>query len=193
MKNYSLLFSKVSTWLRDSTSLLFIHIFCHRTMPYHFEQDDGWMAQNFFSGGTMPCHDLFLHFQQDVVLERLWWVNGRHYAQTCEDWLKKQDKNNKGGKAVNALREDAVRKGSEAIEGEKTFYRFRVFYLACAEFFGELGIARSEDSSAADHHLFSCSPQPRTREKNGALVTTSSAKGLKAMLSCAHTDLAIRH
>lgn len=137
MKNYSLLFSKVSTWLRSPQSLLFIHIFCHRTTPYHFEQSDGWMAQNFFSGGTMPCHDLFLHFQQDVVLERLWWVNGRHYAQTCEDWLRKQDEGNKGGKAVRALREDAVKKGSEAVEGEKTFYRFRVFYLACAEFFGE--------------------------------------------------------
>lgn len=119
-------------------SLLFIHIFCHKTMPYHFEQDDGWMAQNFFSGGTMPCHDLFLHFQQDVVLEQMWWLNGKHYAQTCEDWLKKQDANNKGGRAVKALRDDATEKGNDALEGEKTFYRFRVFYLACAEFFGEL-------------------------------------------------------
>lgn len=144
MKNYSLLFSKVSSWLKSSPrenpsdpSLLFIHIFCHKTTPYHFEESDGWMAQNFFSGGTMPSHDLFLHFQQKVVLEKIWWLNGNHYARTCEDWLKKQDKGNQGGKSVAGLREDAKKKGVDEAEGEKTFYRFRVFYLACAEFFGE--------------------------------------------------------
>lgn len=67
MKNYQQLLKKVSTWLRPKCekdasltqndcseevdeSLLFVHIFCHRTMPYHFVQDDGWMAKNFFSG-----------------------------------------------------------------------------------------------------------------------------------------------
>lgn len=81
MKNYAALFEKVSSWLKplpsapsaSDPSKLFIHIFCHRNMPYHFEEDDGWMAKNFFTGGTMPSHDLFLHFQQHVVLENLWW------------------------------------------------------------------------------------------------------------------------
>jgi len=60
MKNYQALFNKVSTWLRPTSrtetanesdeSLLFIHIFCHKTTPYHFVEDDGWMAKNFFSG-----------------------------------------------------------------------------------------------------------------------------------------------
>lgn len=56
MKNYEILLNKVSTWLRpkskpeDDDALLFIHIFCHRTTPYHFEEGDGWMARNFFSG-----------------------------------------------------------------------------------------------------------------------------------------------
>ncbi|CAO1614834.1 unnamed protein product [Parajaminaea phylloscopi] len=151
MKNYSLLFKKVSSWMKDGgDSLLFIHIFCHKTMPYHFEQDDGWMAQNFFSGGTMPCHDLFLHFQQDVVLEDMWWLNGNHYGKTCEDWLKKQDANNRGGRAVKALREDAQKKGIDPLEGEKTFYRFRVFYLACAEFFA----TRGGEEWGVGHYLF---------------------------------------
>ena len=66
MKNYQALFRKVSTWLRPSSNsekeeeeagdreaLLFVHIFCHRTIPYHFEESDGWMAQNFFYGGFL--------------------------------------------------------------------------------------------------------------------------------------------
>ena len=75
MKNYSSLLHKISRWLRPKTSktssdttdtsdsLLFIHIFCHKTMPYHFEEEDGWMAQMFFSGGTMPSHDLFVRIE----------------------------------------------------------------------------------------------------------------------------------
>ena len=60
MKNYELLLRKIASWLRpflasseipdDSGPLLFVHIFCHKTMPYHFEENDGWMAQTFFTG-----------------------------------------------------------------------------------------------------------------------------------------------
>lgn len=92
MKNYEALFRKISTWLKPESpaegreSLLFVHIFCHKDTPYHFEEGDGWMAQTFFSGmyaqpsrsfppsiglihvihtgGTMPSHDLFVrHFK----------------------------------------------------------------------------------------------------------------------------------
>ncbi len=152
MKNYAELFRKVSSWLKDGgDSRLFIHIFCHRTTPYHFEEDDGWMAQNFFSGGTMPSFDLFQHFQQHVTLEDTWWINGNHYAKTCEDWLKTQDANQRKHDHVKMLRKDAAKKGSPEIEGEKTFYRFRIFYLACAEFFATNG----GNEWGVGHYLFS--------------------------------------
>lgn len=55
MKNYKMLMAKVASWLRADTpdALFFVHIFCHRTTPYHFEAGDGWMAQMFFSGVSL--------------------------------------------------------------------------------------------------------------------------------------------
>ena len=37
---------------------------------------------------------------------------------------------------LQALREDAAKQGKREIEGDILFNRFRVFYLAVAEFFG---------------------------------------------------------
>ncbi|KAF9064754.1 S-adenosyl-L-methionine-dependent methyltransferase [Rhodocollybia butyracea] len=137
MKNYQILFKKVSTWLKSNDSLLFIHIFCHRTAPYHFEEEGAdnsdWMAKNFFAGGTMPSHDLFLYFQDDVKLVRSWFISGIHYSKTLEAWLKLQDENRQAG--LEELQTDAKAKGNDPMEGLKAFYRFRVFYMACSELF----------------------------------------------------------
>ncbi|KAG7446577.1 S-adenosyl-L-methionine-dependent methyltransferase [Guyanagaster necrorhizus] len=139
MKNYEVLLKKVSSWLRPSDvdhpdeALLFVHIFCHRITPYHFEEGDGWMARNFFSGGTMPSHDLLLYFQSDLSLIRSWYLSGTNYSRTLEDWLGLQDKN--ATACLKELREDAISKGKDPIEGVKAFYRFRVFYMACSELF----------------------------------------------------------
>ncbi|TFY71965.1 hypothetical protein EVG20_g1063 [Dentipellis fragilis] len=159
MKNYELLLHKISTWLRPSArpknqnlnsdsaatpgaagpededpdpALLFVHIFCHKTTPYDFEDDGSWMAQTFFSGGTMPSHDLLLYYQNDLTLLNASYLPGTHYAHTLEDWLKRQDANADAG--LRELERDAAKKGQSG-EGRKAFFRFRVFYMACAELF----------------------------------------------------------
>ncbi|ETW80506.1 SAM-dependent methyltransferase [Heterobasidion irregulare TC 32-1] len=142
MKNYDKLLRKVSTWLKPSQhtgegddsnpSLLFVHIFCHKTMPYDFVEDDGWMAQTFFSGGTMPSHDLFLYYQSHLTLLSSSYISGIHYSRTLEHWLQRQDANAKHG--LKELEMDAEKKGKKG-EGAKAFYRFRVFYMACSELF----------------------------------------------------------
>ncbi|KAI0044222.1 S-adenosyl-L-methionine-dependent methyltransferase [Auriscalpium vulgare] len=140
MKNYELLLRKISTWMKPSKAedsdpaLLFVHIFCHKTVTYDFEESDGWMAQTFFSGGTMPSLDLFAYFQKDLTLVHSSYLPGTHYSRTLLAWLKLQD--TRGSAGIADLEQDAEKKGLPREEGRKAWYRFRVFYIACAELFG---------------------------------------------------------
>lgn len=140
MKNYELLMAKIGRALKPGGKL-FVHIFAHKTTPYDFEE--GWMSTHFFSGGTMPSADLLLFFQKDLKLERQWWVNGQHYAKTCEDWLSK----------MVASKQEIWPHLTETY-GEKDtamwYYRWQIFYLACAELFAYEG----GDTWGVSHYLF---------------------------------------
>ena len=60
MKNYEALMRKIASWLKPNRqaaggeALVFIHYFCHRSTPYHYVEDDGWMAKSFFTGPLRP-------------------------------------------------------------------------------------------------------------------------------------------
>lgn len=127
MKNYSFLLKKVSTWLVKDGKL-FLHIFCHREQPYDYKEEDGWMSQYFFTGGTMPSADLFCYFQDDLAIENQWAINGRHYSQTCEDWLKLQLKHKREAEPYLAQTY-----GQDQVT--RWWNRWIVFYLACSELF----------------------------------------------------------
>jgi len=106
----------------------------HRLLAYHFEvqgQSD-WMSQYFFTGGTMPSENLLLNFQDDLRLERQWWVGGQHYEKTSNHWLAGMD-----------AQKDAIMKVFCAGYGEAQaalwFQRWRMFYMAVAELFGYAG------------------------------------------------------
>jgi cyclopropane fatty-acyl-phospholipid synthase-like methyltransferase len=129
MKNYQQLLGKVARALKPGGKL-FVHIFAHRDCPYDFE--GGWMSEHFFTGGTMPSADLLLWFQDELVVRKQWWVSGRHYARTCEDWLAK----------MCASKEELWPGLEETYGKEKAgvwWYRWQVFYLACAELFAYSG------------------------------------------------------
>ncbi|KAL8734944.1 MAG: hypothetical protein Q9166_001296 [cf. Caloplaca sp. 2 TL-2023] len=140
MKNYELLMAKVARSLKLEGKL-FVHIFTHRTTPYDFE--DGWMSTHFFSGGTMPSADLLHYFQKDLTLVKQWWVSGRHYARTCEDWLWKLSNSKK-----------SVWPHLEATYGKEQagtwFQRWKIFYMACAELFA----CEGGDTWGVSHYLF---------------------------------------
>ncbi|KAJ3195040.1 hypothetical protein HDU82_002246, partial [Entophlyctis luteolus] len=106
MKNYQVLFRRVSKWLVPETGRLFVHVFCHKDVPYDFKTDeddgkDSWMARYFFTGGTMPSVDLFMWFQDDLRVLNRWTVDGRNYGQTSNHWLEALDANRK--EALEAL------------------------------------------------------------------------------------------
>jgi cyclopropane-fatty-acyl-phospholipid synthase len=130
MRNYELLLTRIASWLRPSGKL-FVHIFCHRRTPYVFESEgaSNWMGRYFFSGGTMPSDDLLFHYQRDLSLVQWWRWNGRHYEQTCNDWLRNFD----------AAR-DELRPTLEATYGKENaarwLIRWRLFFMSCAELFG---------------------------------------------------------
>ena len=96
----------------------------------------------------MPSHSLLKSFQQNLVLEASWIVNGQHYGRTCNAWLKKMDDNIA---AIRLIFEKTcchslhflshVRDGFKfagrygARDATMWTARWRGFYLACAELF----------------------------------------------------------
>jgi len=140
MKNYHLLMAKVGRSLKPGGKL-FVHIFAHKESPYDFDQ--GWMSTHFFTGGTMPSADLLHFFQDDLTLRSQWWVSGTHYAKTCEDWLSKMNSHKK-----------EIWPGLEETYGPENaamwFYRWQIFYMACAELFAFEG----GDTWGVCHYLF---------------------------------------
>ncbi|VVD71224.1 SAM-dependent methyltransferase [Pandoraea fibrosis] len=129
MKNYGALLGKVARWLKDDGKL-FVHLFAHRHVAYHFQNHDGsdWMSRHFFTGGTMPSADLLLHFQDDLRVVNRWWLDGRHYQRTANDWLAALD-------ASRALTLPILEAGYGA-QASIQFQRWRMFYMAVAELFG---------------------------------------------------------
>ena len=144
MKNYELLLSKVAGWLRPGGTL-FVHIFTHREIAYHYvaESEDDWMARFFFTGGQMPSDDLLLYFQNDLSIQNHWQVSGTHYQKTSEAWLKRMD----------AARSELFPIISQTYGSENAtrwWVYWRVFFMSCAELWG----FHQGDEWIVSHYLF---------------------------------------
>ena len=124
MRNYQLLLSKIRTWLQDKGKL-FVHIFCHKNVPYLFETigNHNWMGKYFFTGGMMPSTNIFDFFNNDLEVKKQWVVNGINYQKTCLDWLKKMDSNKKEVFAI-------LKKTYDLENSTLWFNRWRLFFVS---------------------------------------------------------------
>jgi cyclopropane-fatty-acyl-phospholipid synthase len=144
MKNYQVLMAGIARWLKPG-GLLFVHIFTHRRLAYHFVARDrtDWMARYFFTGGQMPSHDLLMRFQEKLSLVSDWTVNGTHYQKTAEAWLTNMDAHRE--EIMPIFRETYGEKNAA-----KWWSYWRVFYMSCAELWGY----RRGEEWIVSHYLF---------------------------------------
>ncbi|GIX42219.1 MAG: cyclopropane-fatty-acyl-phospholipid synthase [Leptospiraceae bacterium] len=127
MRNYELLLKKISQFLKKD-GLLFVHIFVHKQFCYYYEVKDetDWMSKYFFTNGIMPSSNLLHYFQNHLVIEKEWHVNGIHYYKTSMEWLKNHKKYKK--EILNIFK-------NYYNDPLLWYYRWYIFYLAVAEFF----------------------------------------------------------
>jgi cyclopropane-fatty-acyl-phospholipid synthase len=131
MKNYDAVFAKLSRWLDPTEGRLFVHVFTHCHTPYHFEDNgpNDWLTRYFFTGGTMPHHQLFNRFQAHITLEDQWAVNGQHYEKTANAWLVNMDAHKQDLWPVFEATYGAP-------HAQRWWQYWRIFFMACAELWG---------------------------------------------------------
>lgn len=129
MRNYRELLARIRGWMNDDARL-FVHVFCHRkyAYPFEIEGDDNWMGRYFFTGGIMPSFDLFRRFDDDLVVEEDWEVDGTHYERTARAW--RENLEERKSEVMPILR------GTYGADADRWFHRWRLFFLACEELFG---------------------------------------------------------
>jgi len=129
MRNYNLLLSRISAWLRPRGKL-FVHHFCHRQWSYPFETHGSadWMGRHFFTGGMMPSAELLREFDRHMNVTAEWNWNGLHYQRTAQAWLENLDA--RRGEALEIL------KTPYGKDARRWLGRWRLFLLAVAELFG---------------------------------------------------------
>ncbi|MGI8841012.1 MAG: SAM-dependent methyltransferase [Caulobacteraceae bacterium] len=132
MSNWGALLERVALWL-EPAGRVFLHVFAHKDRPYRFNagDPDDWIARHFFTGGIMPSHGLIRQFPDLFQVEAEWRWSGDHYRRTANNWLANFDRN--ASAVTGAL------KGAYGRDADLWRRRWRLFFLATAGLFGDMG------------------------------------------------------
>jgi cyclopropane-fatty-acyl-phospholipid synthase len=130
MRNWKELLRRIATRLDPGGGRAFVQVFSHRSLAYRFEGT--WAAERFFTGGTMPSHDLMLRFQEHLLVEDRWAVSGSNYARTLRAWLERLDANS--AEALAVLERHAGRR-----EARRQLAAWRLFMISTAEIWDHNG------------------------------------------------------
>lgn len=125
-RNYETLFRRIREVVHPS-GRLFFQVLGHRSCTYLMDSSS-WMGRNFFTGGTVPSMQLFLHFTRDLVVEKSVVIKGTEYARTLDAWMEKM--HDQRERCVAALADG----GSRGL-GKARFEAWRAFMLMSAEAF----------------------------------------------------------
>jgi cyclopropane-fatty-acyl-phospholipid synthase len=142
VRNHPALLRRLGDFVTPGASM-FIHVFAHRNHFWAFEErgPGDWMTRYFFSGGVMPSHHEIGRLLGNVDVAQSWWVPGTHYERTLNAWLGLLD-----------ARRDEVTAILTPVYGPETakwVQRWRMFFMASAEFFGYDG----GSTMGVSHHL----------------------------------------
>ena len=152
MRNWAALLARIADWL-ENDGKAFIHMFSHRRLAYRFV--DTWAAERFFTGGTMPSHELLLRFADDLVVTQRWAVSGMHYAKTLAAWLERLNAN--ADQALAILRAERPER-----DARQLLATWRLFLIATTEIWAW----REGDEWMISHYLL----ERRGRRGRKALV-----------------------
>jgi len=126
MRNWKELLRRISGRLKPDGKA-FVHVFSHHDLAYRFEAT--WAAERFFTGGTMPSHDLLLRFQEHLLVQDRWAVSGAHYERTMHAWLDRLDAGS--AQALEVLERHVGRR-----EARRQLAAWRLFMVSAAEIWG---------------------------------------------------------
>ncbi len=130
LHNVESLLERIASWLRRDGKL-FVHHFCHRRLAYRYQTDGdaNWMGRYFFTGGMMPNETLLSELDRHMTMVERWRWEGTHYVRTAEAWLANLDAHRREVMPILVAAYGAV-------EAQRWYYRWRIFFLAVAELFG---------------------------------------------------------
>lgn len=99
----------------------------HKQFAYAYDVEDAsdWMAEHFFSGGIMPSDDMLYEFQDTMQVVDHWRVNDTRCARTANAWLANMDAHER--EIMPIFRQ------TYGAAARQWWYRWRVFFMACAE------------------------------------------------------------